>query len=258
MAGEYIRAPPFCHRLSQTQHDRCIQIIFAYQSILVVRARSIHLFPKPILGSSESSAPLYWPIARHSFGWIDGVSVTMNSNRSSVCGRDSPPFESLSILIRAESDDPWATDAHSLDLYKLEPNPLFVSSPQPGDIDTAPYVFPPSLASQVPSIRGPLRCSDVILGSHGTAVWINPADRAATGLITTDIRHGVPPPISHATHESLVAAVFPGPLNPAGSRVEARTVWTNSLNNWTSMDYDEQWGRIALGSSHGGIMILEL
>jgi len=161
----------------------------------------------------------------------------------------------MSILIRSESDDPWASDAHSLDLYTLEPNPFFVSSSASGTANDPPYIFPPALTSQVPSVRGPLRCTDVILGSHGTAVWIHPADHAVTGLITTDVLQNLP---SHAAHESLVAAVFPGPLNPIGSRVDARTLWTNSFNNWTSMDYDEQCGRIALGSSYGGITILEL
>ncbi|KII84193.1 hypothetical protein PLICRDRAFT_179863 [Plicaturopsis crispa FD-325 SS-3] len=32
---------------SSWQHDRCIQVVFAYKSILVVRARSINLFPEP-------------------------------------------------------------------------------------------------------------------------------------------------------------------------------------------------------------------
>jgi hypothetical protein len=187
----------------------------------------------------------------------------VDSNPKSTRTGDPSASESLSILIRAESDDPWASDAHTLDLYKLEPNPFFVPSPpSKRGTDTAtasPYIFPPLLTSQVPSVRGPLRCSDVILGSHGTAVWIHPADRAVTGLITTGIPHDTPPHSELPTaHESLVAAVFPGPLNSDGLKAEARTLWTNSFNNWTSMDYDEQWGRIALGSGYGGITILEL
>jgi len=40
--------------------------------------------------------------------------------------------------------------------------------------------------------------------------------------------------------------------------VTTRTLWINSFNNWTSLDYDEELGRIALGSSYGRVTILDL
>jgi hypothetical protein len=217
----------------------------------VVRARSIHLFPEPTLGSSDAPAPLFAPIARHSFGWIDGVAVAMNPSQS----QNPIPLESLSILIRSESDDPWTSDVHSLDLYVLEPNPAFILSSQEEEEhpDIPPYIFPPKPSKKVPSARGSLRCTDVILGRYGTAIWIHPHDRAVGGLISPD----VPLPIPE-TNETLVAAVFPGPLNPIGHTVETRSVWMNSFNNWTSLDYDEELGRIALGSSYGRVTILYL
>jgi hypothetical protein len=55
-----------------------------------------------------------------------------------------------------------------------------------------------------------------------------------------------------------LATVFPGPLNNTGKVGNTRTVWTNSFNNWTAVDYDEERGRIALGSSFGRVTILEL
>src|ERR1700733_2360450 len=86
------------------KYDRCIQVLFAHKSILVVRARSIHLFPEPVLSHSEPISCT--PIAQHSWGWLDGVAVTVQKNP------DGPKlFEALSILIRAEVDDPWSAVA---------------------------------------------------------------------------------------------------------------------------------------------------
>jgi len=254
------------------EHNKCIHIVFAHRSVLVVRARSIHLFPEPILCDSPK---VYQSVARHSFGWIDGVSVT------ATYSDPMSPFQPLSILVRGESDDPWSSGLHSLDLYTLRPNPSYrpptpdvevEPEPEP-DIaslqkpQSIPYIFPPTLKTQVRAIRGSLRCRDVILGPCGTAVWIQPQDRAVVGLLSSDelplqaIR-------SVSGHESLVAATFPGPLappsttansNPALATVtRSRTLFTNHFNNWTSLDYDEELGRIALGSSFGRVMILEL
>lgn len=225
----------------------------------------------------DTAEPLHYGIlARHSFGWIDSISVVPSLN-------GALPYQSLSILIRAESDDPWNTIEHTLDLYTLHPNPAFglgLHGPPGPDASTppdSPYIFPPVRTTQVQSLRGPLRCSDIILGPYGTAVWIQPHDRAATGLFWSD--DDVPAPgQSPDAHESLVAAVFPGSLasSALASRVvptstdgdegdgclsavpQRKILYTNSLNNWTSLDYDEVLGRIALGATSGKLMILEL
>lgn len=234
-------------------HSNCIQVIFAHDSILVVRARFIHLFPEPDL---HDPPQVYMPIARHSFGWIDGVSVAPTQ---SLSGSDmSPGFPSLSILVRGESDNPWSSGLHSLDLFTLRPNPSYRSS----DIETSsiPYIFPPALTTQVQAVCGHLRCRAVILGRCGTAVWIQPRDWAVVGLLSNE---EFPAQAIHTVsgHESLVAATFPGPLaasNPIEDVTRSRTLYTNHLNNWTSLDYDEALGRIALGSSFGRVLILEL
>ncbi|RDB17683.1 hypothetical protein Hypma_001259 [Hypsizygus marmoreus] len=220
-------------------HDKCIQVIFAHLSILVVRARSIHLFPWPELTPTPKT---YEPIQRHSFGWIDGVSVTKRKS-------------GLTILLRGESDDPWSSGLHSLDFYTLEPN---LNSQNP-----SPYTFPPTLVTRVPAVRGSLRCRDVFLGPCGTAVWVQPQDRAPVGLVAGMDDYPLQAISTTSVHESLVIAVFPGPLAPSdvsgnGAVTRSRTLCTNSLNNWTSLDYDEDLGRIALSSSFGRVMILEI
>jgi hypothetical protein len=228
----------FLALIALPQHDNCIQVVFAHDSVLVARARSIHLFPNPEL---QTTPKVYEPLARHSFGWVDGICVTAN-----------PRDQSLSILVRGESDDPWTASIHSLDFYSLEQEPNYPSV-------LTPYIFPPTLSTQVASARGPLRCRDVMLGPCGTAVWIQPQDRAVVGLISTDEDYPVQLIQTTSGHESVVAAVFPGPLRSDETIApRSRTLFTNRLNNWTSLDYDEQLGKIALGSSFGRVMILEL
>ncbi|KAK0470226.1 uncharacterized protein EV420DRAFT_1258549 [Desarmillaria tabescens] len=190
----------------QVTYDHCIQIIFTALNILVIRARSINLYTTPPFLHGQTHSP----IASYSFGWVDGASATP-----------------ASILIRSESDNPWASELNSFELYSLSS-------------------FPPTLTSKISSRRGALRCTDVILGKRGTAVWIRPHDRAM-------VSHWE----EHDGCETLMAAVFPGPLNSSG-QVRVREVCSNPLNNWTALDYDEELGRIALGSGFGKIKIVQL
>ncbi len=61
----------------------------------------------------------------------------------------------------------------------------------------------------------------------------------------------------HDGRETLIAAVFPGPLNPT-AQVRVREVCSNTLNNWIALNYDENLGRIALGSAFGKVTIVQL
>ncbi|KAJ7882537.1 hypothetical protein B0H14DRAFT_2702955 [Mycena olivaceomarginata] len=237
-------------------NDRCIQVMFTVAGILVVRARSLTLFPNPPLTADPPA--VHPPIAMHSFGWVDGVAVAPILGSTPP---DSPP--SLSILIRHEPDDPWAADdTHELDLYILYPEPAFPLS------TLRPYTFPPVHAARVPSKRGSLQCSALRLGAHATAVWVEPRDRSATGLMD-DAYAPVP-----RKNERLVCAVLPGPLFRGGGAsgadlhldvdetgpisVQGRTLRPNELNNWKTLDYDEARGRVAIGSTRGRITVLDL
>jgi sulfur carrier protein ThiS len=129
-----------------------------------------------------------------------------------------------------------------------------------------------------------LRCKQIALGRFGTALWVQPRDRFATGLLA-DVPDYLNPPASRR-NETLVAAVFPGSLNPSsrgrrdkeqgggesvadvldelgGSEEEVVVAGRNIFENapgssWTSFDYDEVGGRVALGSSFGKVTILQL
>ncbi|TFK81904.1 hypothetical protein K466DRAFT_604106 [Polyporus arcularius HHB13444] len=276
------------------QYNRCLQILFAHRSILVVRARSVELFPEPELRPADGEYTTYSPIGFHTFGWIDGVSIAPQSG-TIVDANDvvqSSGHEPLSILLRAESDDPWASDVHTLEQFVLHPNPAFGA---PGNLPSAentesvpPYLFPPVRAEQTsPTVRGFLRCRDIVLGPCGTALWIQPrAARTAhlTGYdvhsSTTQVWDALNPDHQHPDDlplnpgdpssaldrsraaESLCATVFEGPLQRHHSdlRSTARTLWVQTKDNcnWTTFDYDEETGRVVLGSSDGSVTVLDL
>lgn len=163
-------------------------------------------------------------VATHSFGWVDGASASYR-----------PTTNDISLLIRHQSDNPWTANISTLQLYNLLPVKEGLG-----------YTFPPVATAHISSPRGALRCPDVVLGRYGTAIWISPQERTmvvddASGLLST---------------ETLVAAAFPGPLN-AEADVKTFKVHTNAMNNWTALDYDEEHGRIALGSSFGKVTVLE-
>lgn len=65
-------------------------------------------------------------------------------------------------------------------------------------------------------------------------------------------------PQNHDDCETLVAAVYPGPFNPT-TEVRVRDVFSNPLNNWTTLDYEEDLGRVAVGSwSENDITVIHL
>lgn len=274
------------------QYNKCLRVVFCHRSVLVVRARSIELFAMPDMQPPSTPPVAEHPIARHSFGWIDGVSVSVQARDQAAAPDAIAP---LSILLRAESDDPWSSDVHKLDLYTLEPNPLYLyagnqdhvspsafpsppvslspgspsRSPSPRSSAQAamgtPYVFPP-VHSQLysPSVRGVLRCTSIVLGSHGTAVWIQPRPAHSVDLTALDVHASVTQaPETARANETVAGAVFAGALqreNEGHVSPDARNLWIQSFGSsyWTSIDYVEELGLIALGSSQGMVIVLDL
>jgi hypothetical protein len=209
----------------------------------------MHLFAEPKL---SHSMPIYGALSRHSFGWIDGVSVSMTPRPNPVDIHELPSHDPIYILIRAESDDPWSQEQHNLRFFTLKPNLRY--SIEESSTGISPYLFPPSLTAEVSSVHGSLRCADIKLQPYGTAVWVHPQNRAAAGLISDDRNPLVP----STPAERLLGVVFPGPLSRTGTEDGAKTLWTNELNDWTCLDYTEECGRIALGSRAGSVTVLEL
>ncbi|PBK86122.1 hypothetical protein ARMGADRAFT_1066725 [Armillaria gallica] len=134
---------------------------------------------------------------------------------------------SISILICSQGDNPWASELNQLELYSLSSFPLI-------------------LTSKVSSRRRAVRCTGIILGKQATAAWICPHDCAM-------VSHWE----EHGGCETLIAAVFPSLLNPT-TELRVREVCMNDLNKWTTLDYDEDLGKIALGSAFGKVTIVQL
>lgn len=242
-----------------------MQCVFAYRSVLVVRARSIHLFPMPILEKvdAENPTPSTGALARHSFGWVDGVSVSLTPNPNPFDIRKPISHDPIRILIRAESDDPWAQEQHNLQFYVLEPNPLYHSAKDATtEHPVSPYLFPPALRAEVSSIHGSLRCADIKLQPYGTAVWVHPRNRTIAGLSPfDDLILGHEANRLPSADERLLAAVFPGPLDVShvqGHKIISKTLCTNQLNDWACLDYRESVGQVAIGSNSGSVTVLYL
>ncbi|KAH9851212.1 hypothetical protein C2E23DRAFT_860686 [Lenzites betulinus] len=278
------------------KYNRCLLIVFAHRSVLVVRAHSVELFPEPSLHSAESALTTYEPVGHHTFGWIDGVSVNTQCDPMSGPDNNAVKNASLSILLRTESDDPWASVVHNLEQFILLPNPDLEeqATAQPHSQDgaitstatappptAAPYIFPPVRAEHTsPAVRGFLRCTDIILGPCGTALWIQPRAARTAHLTGLDVHSSeaqvfdtfnpdfLPPDDAHGgsdrskTAEALCGAVFTGPLQRRHPELQphARKLWVQPKDNcrWSALDYDEARGRVALGSSDGSVTVLDL
>ena len=260
-------------------------MVFTSRCVFVVRARSFEAFVSPPLLPPENISEPHYAAACHRFGWLDGVAVSERRQLPSQTDDLAP----ISILIRAESDDPWSSNMHTVDLYTLDPDPTYtesrsdtpssrgssespVEAPPAASRDRSPYLFPPAHVASFPSARGHLRCTDIHLGPHGTAVWIQPRparnlDLTALDVHSSDTQGTGIHPLTGARivrQESLVGALLPGLLRDcygvgaaAAGGDELRTLWGSS-GTLTSLDYDESRGLIALGDSSGMVTVLRL
>ncbi|KAG1853898.1 hypothetical protein DFJ58DRAFT_788846 [Suillus subalutaceus] len=228
--------------------NKCTQVVFAYKTILVVRARSVHAFTEPKL-APHSNTCIHHPYAQSTFGWVDGIFISVPpSSPEDPTGMEGQP---LSILVRTKNDDPWSS-TFKMQLWTLSP----MTSPYEATVDGPHYIFPPSMTSEIVTPRrGALRCTDMVLGPHGTAVWVQPEDYSVAGLISSSVHlQNMPVPQSH---ETLVAAAFPGLLNTQ-DKSQVKSSWKNYGKDWTCLDYDEERGCVALGSAAGAVTILDI
>lgn len=243
--------------------------------MLVVRSHSFDLFPYPKLRSAHADPIVYGPLSTHTFGRVDSIAVAPMTRSSHVTTQ--PP---ISILVRGDIMDTNVGDVHTLNFYTLEPNQNYRLSKICANGNDrqhqGPYLFPPVLIDSVPSRRGFLYCSDIALGSGGTAIWLQPRPRDFAGLTMLEEY------ISHLheemeTFEWLNAAILPGPFYHTPADVDplhannvkvitsllSRAVIAglplfNGNDLRTSLDYDEVSGRIALGGKNGTVTILEM
>ncbi|KAL5524920.1 hypothetical protein ACEPAF_8789 [Sanghuangporus sanghuang] len=218
------------------QHNKCLQVLFAHQGIFVARSRSIELFPNVVLHKPEEAIPLVRPLKTCSFGWIDGIAMA-------PLWKYDPDYskETICVVIRAEEGNPWMSDIHSLRYYII---------PMGGDPDPDPssYMFPPIQLASVASKRGFMRCPTLALGPAGTSLWVS---------------SGVD--ISGARTQDLWSSIWLGPMRDGTSleklgwrRSKLISTGDRGRTVWTSMDYVESRGCIALGAVDGSVTVLYL
>jgi len=245
--------------------DKCLMVLFCHDSVLVVKARSIELFAKPTL---TSSGQVYYPIASHSFGWIDDVGISFRPTLSQIKSPNSSAASvvPISIALRMDHDDPWATDTQTMNLFSLEPNPDYIDPEQAESMgsqvheisaDNSPYLFPPILLSSVLAVRGHVKCTTIILGRHGTSIFVQP--RPSTfGLVVPSLSASR---TAVVVRESLVGVVFPGVLSSRqglGAEESQKRVHVQDEegSTWNCIDYDEERGIVLLGSNDGWVTVI--
>jgi hypothetical protein len=243
--------------------------------VLVVRARSVDVFPNPF--SSALDLPAHndlEPIVQDHFGWVDGIAACNPVfTPFSIGAEESDPPSLIHLLLRAHNGDPWEPEVRSIRHYAAFPAPA--STPSPASIPSytsdhppaahTPPTFPSILLSQTKTSGKP-RCPTIVFSSYGTALWIQPlASSVAAGLTALDVHASetqTADGVWRAPKEELVGALCCGPMAAraiASGPDKGRTrIWTNYGNHWTSLAHNEERGYVALGDSIGRVTLLEL
>ena len=256
MAGDETDPHDTRHCTLSHMQDKPLHVVFVPGSIVVVRARSICIFEEPRMVLPGEDLDIVWPRVCTSFGWVDGVSLALGPSAPFV--PVSSPQSSLSLLVRNKGIDPWKP-IEQFQFMKLDAE----SGRTPGETSQdsswtsqEPSSSPFSLISSLSSLhRGLLRCSDMALGSYGTAVWVQPSDWAAGGLVSDE---HVMRQSTALSQESLVVALFPGLLNQGSPEAHVKVVLESNGGDWSCLDYDETQGLIALGSGTGEVTVYRL
>ncbi|KAG9316058.1 hypothetical protein JVU11DRAFT_3725 [Chiua virens] len=234
-----------------TWQDKPLHVVFTHRAIFVARARSICIFDEPQMVSPGNDLNITLPRVYKSFGWVDGVALALAP--STPVGSSQPP---LTLLVRNKGDDPWRP-TEQFQFMTLNRNFPSHTTHDTASIERGSSASPFQLSSSLSSHqRGLIRCRDMILGPYGTAVWTQPTDWAAGGLITDS---GFLEAMSMTTsRQTLVVALFPGLLNQGSSEAQIKVTIEHDGNDWSCLDYDEARGLVALGSSSGEVTVYRL
>lgn len=234
------------------------------------------------------------PIARHTFGWVENISLNVPILRHNP---------DLNVLVRNFHNDPWSPAMDNIYHVFLAvspplPAPPSMTTPSPpssvsasDDIDewddladglsSLPlseeppdrqrYIIYPSILAATRNPRGHLRCSTVVLGPLGTYACIIPRPAGHRGLTAFDVHN------QHTQTSNSIPGIGGGGQGKeglqlgkfgydgggsAGAGAQGRCLWWNvngegeGFDQWTAMEYDEALGRVALGSAYGRVTVL--
>ncbi|KAG1738452.1 uncharacterized protein EDB91DRAFT_1249364 [Suillus paluster] len=115
------------------------------------------------------------------FGWVDGIFVSVPpSSPEDPSGMKGQP---LLILVRTKNDVLWSSTL-KIQLWTL--SPMITSNDTA--VDRPHYNFPPSMTTEIITPRrGALRCTGMVPGPYGTAVWVQSGDYSVAGLISSNV-----------------------------------------------------------------------
>ncbi|KAI0766172.1 hypothetical protein BD413DRAFT_697426 [Trametes elegans] len=189
-----------------------------------------------------------------------------------------PPL--IDILIRFDTWFPWPINV--LHHFALAPNPAynpdFTSPADPADPTTVPYLLSATAGPfMVDTIPSPLRIftpSDMVLGAHGTALWIDASTDAAMPSQAGDhgqriagkvLTHAPLPrerllpgedPQDDSVSPRFVESAPRGARESAGVRIaEDPVLGRSSVSVFQLQGGEERWNRVAVSEVEGRIAV---
>jgi hypothetical protein len=228
------------------QPKECIDAIVAEKYAVVVRTVTLEFYSL-LSFRAGSGARVIEPIASHTWQWrVDSVSLAYQPSWEAAVRATEPP---INILVRYASLFPWPVNA--LHHYVLPCDEVY--DPR-NDIDVYNKPYLPE-AILIRTFASPIRLfarSDMVLGSYGTALWIDShtedyfdhaveGQRLAGTLFTAIESSG-----------EVVA------LNDQGAAATASMVYhVREDDGWVRIAIEEEEGKIAVGTSTAEITIFE-
>ncbi|KAJ6581019.1 hypothetical protein B0H19DRAFT_1113280 [Mycena capillaripes] len=241
-----IENPDFRVELRNPNHvvKEYIDAMVAVKYAVVVRTNALEVYSLKSLHAG-SGARVIEPITSHTWQWrVDSVSLAYQPSWEAAARAIEPP---INLLVRYASLFPWPVNA--LHHYVL---PCDEEYDQREDIDANNKPYLPE-AILIRTFASPIRLFarwDMVLGSHGTALWIDSHtedyfDHAVegqrlAGTLFTAVESGA----------EVVA------LNDQGTSTTAPMVYhVREDDGWVRIAIDEEEGKIAVGTSTAEITI---
>ncbi|KAJ7105105.1 hypothetical protein C8R43DRAFT_1092170 [Mycena crocata] len=244
-----IEHPEFTVELQNPSHTvqkECIDAIVSDKYAVVVRTVSTEFYSLSSFRGG-SGARVIEPLASHTWQWrIDSVSLAYQPSWAATARDVEPP---INMLVRYASLFPWPVNA--LHHYVLPCDNVY-DARNNIDANNKPYLAEPVLMR---TFASPIRLfarSDMVLGSYGTALWIDShtedyfehavEGQRLAGTLFTTVDPG----------EEVVAL-----SDQVASATASMVYQVREDDGWIRIAIDEEEGKIAVGTATAEIMIFE-
>ncbi|KAJ6607030.1 hypothetical protein B0H10DRAFT_2073535 [Mycena sp. CBHHK59/15] len=226
-------------------HKECIDAIIHDDYAVVVRTVTLEFYSLSSFRTASAHQTLE-PIAYHVWQWrVDAVEMAYQPSCTTPRGLEPP----INILVRYASLFPWPVNA--LHHYVLPSDGSYLAG-KAINLNNTPYLTDPVLIRTFPS---PIRLFarwDMVLGSYGTALWIDSHteyyfDHAVegqrlAGTLFTSVDAGA---------EVLALT------DQAASATASMVFQVRADDGWVRIAIEEQEGMIAVGTTTAEISIFE-